>query len=234
MLETLEGRVVAVTGAMGALGRAVVRRLLAAGATVHGVDLAEPSSLQVPMPDDPRLTLRGGVDLTDEAAVVAVYAGIDDLFASVHVAGGFAMAPIADITLSDFDHMMRMNTTTCFLACREAVKAIRRGGSDGGRLVNVAARPALHPAGGMTAYVASKAAVAGLTTGLAEELAGEGIWVNAVVPSIIDTPANRAGMPDADHSAWPSTDALAETIAFLASPANKATRGGLVPVYGRS
>ena len=69
---------------------------------------------------------------------------------------------------------------------------------------------------------------------LAEELASEGIWVNAVVPSIIDTPANRAGMPDADHSAWPSTDALAETIAFLASPANKATRGGLVPVYGRS
>ena len=103
-----------------------------------------------------------------------------------------------------------------------------------GRIVNVAARPALVPTAEMTAYAASKAAVAALTLSLAEELAPSGIWVNAVVPSIIDTAANRAAMPDANHASWPTPEEIAETIAFLASPQNEATRGALVPVYGRS
>ena len=104
----------------------------------------------------------------------------------------------------------------------------------GGRLVNVAARPALVPTPGLSAYAASKAAVAAMTQSLAEELKREGIWVNAVVPSTMDTPANRAAMPSADFAAWPSVDDVAETIAFLASPRNRSTRGALVPVYGRS
>ena len=86
----------------------------------------------------------------------------------------------------------------------------------------------------MTAYTASKAAVAALTLSLAEALSESSIWVNAIVPSIIDTPANRAAMPDADHSAWPKSDEIAETITFLASPQNSVTRGALVPVYGKS
>jgi NAD(P)-dependent dehydrogenase (short-subunit alcohol dehydrogenase family) len=126
---------------------------------------------------------------------------------------------------------MRMNATTCFLSCREAVKAM-----DGreGRIVNVAARPVLVPTGLMTAYAASKAAVAALTLSLAEELSESSIWVNAIVPSIIDTEANRAAMPDADYAAWPKPEEIAETVAFLASPQNTATRGALVPVYGKS
>jgi NAD(P)-dependent dehydrogenase (short-subunit alcohol dehydrogenase family) len=86
----------------------------------------------------------------------------------------------------------------------------------------------------MTAYAASKAAVAALTLSLSEELFGSSIWVNAIVPSIIDTKTNRAAMPDADHSAWPKPEQIAETVAFLASPQNSVTRGALVPVYGKS
>ncbi len=152
------------------------------------------------------------------------------LYASIHVAGGFAMGPIASTSLDVWDDLMRMNATTCFLSCREAVKAM---GGRAGRIVNVAARPALVPTGQMAAYAASKAAVAALTLSLAEELAESSIWVNAIIPSIIDTDANRAAMPDADHSAWPKPEEIAETVAFLASPQNAVTRGALVPVYGK-
>jgi NAD(P)-dependent dehydrogenase (short-subunit alcohol dehydrogenase family) len=106
----------------------------------------------------------------------------------------------------------------------------------GGRIVNVAARPALEwrTGAGMAAYAASKAAVAALTVALAEEVVKSGILVNAVAPSIMDTPANRAAMPQADFSAWPKVEEVAATILFLASPDNKVSRGGVVPVYGRS
>jgi len=141
------------------------------------------------------------------------------------------MGPIASTGLDVWEHLMRMNATTCFLSCREAVKAM-----DGreGRIVNVTARPVLVPTALMTAYAASKAAVAALTLSLAEELSESSIWVNAIVPSIIDTEANRAAMPDADYAAWPKPEEIAETVAFLASPQNTATRGALVPVYGKS
>ena len=127
------------------------------------------------------------------------------------------------------------NAVTCFLCCREAIRRIRATGSaDGGRIVNVAARPALVPTGGLAAYAASKAAVAGLTLSLSEELAADRIWVNAVVPSTMDTPANRRAMPKADFDRWPRLPEVAATIAFLASPQTAVTRGALVPVYGRS
>jgi NAD(P)-dependent dehydrogenase (short-subunit alcohol dehydrogenase family) len=131
--------------------------------------------------------------------------------------------------------MWRINTVTAFLCCREAVQVLRVGGG-GGRLVNVVARPALEPRGGagMLAYTASKAALAAMTQALAEELAPEGIWVNAVAPSILDTPDNRRAMPGSDPSKWAGVEDAAATIVFLASPQNKATRGGVVPVYGRS
>ena len=110
---------------------------------------------------------------------------------------------------------------------------MRSSGSEG-RIVNVAARPALEPAGGMLAYTTSKAAVASITECLAKEVIQEGILVNAVVPSIMDTPANRAGMPDADFSSWPSVKFVADTIVGLASPSNQLTSGALVPVYGKA
>ena len=106
----------------------------------------------------------------------------------------------------------------------------------GGRIVNVAARPALEWRGGagMTAYAAAKSAVAALTGALAEEVASEGILVNAVAPSILDTPANRRAMPDADYAVWPQVEEVAQTILFLASPDNRVSRGAVVPVYGRT
>jgi len=220
-----------VTGGTGALGRAVVGRLIAAGATVHVPVYAAEELEGFPYRDHGAVTLHEGVDLSVEADVSRLFGATSSLYASIHVAGGFAMGPIVSTGLDVWDHLIRMNATTCFLSCREAVKAI-----DGreGRIVNVAARPVLVPTGQMTAYSASKAAVAALTLSLAEELTESSIWVNAIVPSIIDTDANRAAMPDADHGAWPKPEQIAETIAFLASPQNAATRGALVPVYGQS
>ena len=106
----------------------------------------------------------------------------------------------------------------------------------GGRIVNVAARPALEPrlGAGMIAYAASKSAVAALTQALAQETTDEEIWINAVAPSVLDTPANRAAMPDADPRRWVAPADLAEIIVFLASPANRVTRGAVIPVYGGS
>jgi NAD(P)-dependent dehydrogenase (short-subunit alcohol dehydrogenase family) len=126
-----------------------------------------------------------------------------------------------------------MNLVSCFLCCRAAVNAMT--GKEG-RIVNVAARPALEwrSGAGMTAYTASKAAVGALTVALAEEVAKQGILINAVAPSIMDTPANRKAMPKADHAAWPKVEEVTRTILFLASPENKVTRGAIVTVYGRS
>ncbi len=125
------------------------------------------------------------------------------------------------------------NLVACFLCCRAAVNAMAAGG--GGRIVNVAARPALEwrSGAGMTAYTIAKAGVAALTVALAEEVAKDGILVNAVAPSIMDTPANRDAMPKADHALWPKVEEVAATILFLASPDNRVTRGAIVPVYGK-
>ena len=210
----MQGRHVVVTGGKGALGGAVVAWFEARGAVVHVPDIAT-------------------VDLSDEAQAAAYYAERPPLWASVQLAGGFAMAPLLDTSFADFERQWKMNTVTCFLACREAVRSIRKAGG-GGRIVNVSARPVVAPAPGMTAYVASKAGVAAMTQALAAELAAERILVNAVLPSIIDTPANRASMPKADHATWPRPAEIAEAIGFLASPDNALTSGALIPVYGRA
>ncbi|MGB3050061.1 MAG: SDR family oxidoreductase [Polyangiales bacterium] len=225
------GREAVVTGGTGALGSAVVGRLVSAGATVH-VPVFDADELEgFAYRADASVKLHEGLDLSVEADVARLFAETSSLYASIHIAGGFAMGPIGSTGLDVWDHLMRMNATTCFLSCREAVKVME--GREG-RIVNVAARPVLIPTGQMTAYSASKAAVAALTLSLAEELSASSIWVNAIVPSIIDTRANRAAMPDADYSAWPKPDEIAETVAFLASPQNSVIRGALVPVYGKS
>lgn len=214
--------------------------LLEAGATVHVPcrSADRPGALGAIHRAD--LILVDGIDLGDEAAVSRFYQGLPALWASIHAAGGFAMSGIGETSMKDFAAMMRTNTASCFLSCREAVKAIRRtdppGAGGKGRIVNVAALPALEPrrGAGMVAYASSKAAVAAITIALAEEVAQEGIWVNAVAPSIMDTRANRVAMPQVDPSAWAKIEEVAGTIAFLASPQNLAARGGIVPVYGRS
>lgn len=225
------GREALVTGGTGALGSAVVGRLITAGATVHVPVYVAEELERFPYRDHDAVRVHEGLDLSKETDVAGLYGATSALYASVHIAGGFAMGPVGDTSLETWEHLMRMNATTCFLCCREAVRTL--GGAEG-RIVNVAARPALVPTPQMSAYAASKAAVAALTLSLAEELAESGVWVNAIVPSIIDTRANRAAMPDADHAAWPTPEQIAETVAFLASPQNAVTRGALVPVYGKS
>jgi NAD(P)-dependent dehydrogenase (short-subunit alcohol dehydrogenase family) len=231
-MDDLEGRHVVVTGGTGGLGGAVVDAMLARGATVH-VPSREPAApAGFERADHERVRLAFGVDLTAEASVTRFFEQVPRPWASIHLAGGFAGKPIAEMSLADYEAMLRINAVTCFLACREAVRAMRRG-VGGGRIVNVGARAVLRPVGGMAAYIASKAAVAALTQALAEEVREDGILVNAVLPSIIDTPANRAAMPRADHAAWPKPAEIAETIAFLVAPACALTSGALVPVYGR-
>jgi NAD(P)-dependent dehydrogenase (short-subunit alcohol dehydrogenase family) len=222
-----------VTGGTGALGRAVVGALIEAGAHCHVPYRHEVEATSFPFRNN--VTLHAVDDLASEATVMKLYDGIPNLWASIHLAGGFAMSSIAGTDKAKLMAQLDTNFVACFLCCRAAVKAIGRSGG-GGRIVNVAARPGLEWRGGagMTAYTASKAAVAALTVALAEEVAKDRILVNAVAPSIMDTPANRKSMPDADYSLWPKVEEVAATILYLASPQNAVTRGGVVPVYGRA
>jgi NAD(P)-dependent dehydrogenase (short-subunit alcohol dehydrogenase family) len=224
-------RTVIVTGGTGALGCAVVGALLAAGASCRIPYIVDAEAAAFPYADRTRLI--GPCDLTAEADVARLYDGVSDLWASIHIAGGFAMGSVAETDKAGMLHMLNMNFTTCYLCCRAAVRGF---GSGGGRIVNVAARPGLEPrlGAGMAPYAASKAAVAAFSRALAAEVAGQNILVNAIAPSIIDTPTNRAAMPKADHAAWPKPDEIAATIVFLASPDNKVTTGGVVTVSGRT
>ena len=241
-MADLTGSHIVVTGGTGALGRAVIGRLRAAGAICHVPNLIAAELDDFPYKADGGVHIVRDVDLTDEAAVVRFYGALPPLWASIHLAGGFAMAPLAEVSAADFLGQFRLNALSCFLCVAAAVAAIRArsepgpGGARGGRIVNIAARPALEPRLGaqMVAYTASKAAVAALTQALAQELAEEEIWINAIAPSIIDTPANRQAMPQADPARWVAPATLAEIITFLASPDNRATRGAVIPVYGQS
>lgn len=225
------GRQVVVTGGTGALGRAVVAALIKAGAQCHVSYLHEAEAQSFPHKQN--VTLHAVGDLADESVVAKLYGAVPKPWASIHLAGGFAMNSIVDTDKAKLMQQVDMNFVACFLCCRAAVKAM---GQSGGRIVNVAARPALEwrSGAGMVAYASSKAAVAAMTVALAEEVAKDGILVNAVAPSILDTPANRKSIPNADFSAWPKVEEVAATIAFLASPDNAVTRGGVIPVYGKS
>ena len=220
-------RHVVITGGDGGLGPAVVAAFAQAGAVCHlPVHRAAGSH---PLAN---VQVTGGIDLTNEDAVVGYYAALPPLAASVHLAGGFKAKPIAETSRADLLQQLELNLVTALLCCREAIKAMRKSGA--GRIVNVAARVVEVPAAGMSAYSAAKAGVAALTRALAEEVRREGILVNAVLPSIIDTPANRAAMPGADLTRWPKPEELARAILWLASPDNLLTSGALVPVYGRT
>jgi NAD(P)-dependent dehydrogenase (short-subunit alcohol dehydrogenase family) len=228
------GRELVVTGGTGVLGTAVVGALLARGATVHVPWRSKAEADRFPHRDHPQARLIE-TELADEGAVARLYGSAGVLWASIHLAGGFAMAPIADTDRAAFLAQIETNLLSCFLASRAAVAAMRKTGQ-GGRIVNVTARPGIEPrhGAGMTAYAASKAAVAAFTQALAAEVIHEHILVNAVAPGTLDTPDNRAAMPKADASKWAKPDEIAATILFLASPDNRVTGGGIVPVYGRS
>lgn len=227
-------KTVVITGGTGALGTAVVGMLLDHGAECIVSWAHEAEAERFPYRGHRRAPLIGVHNLADQADIDELFdqAG-PSLWASIHIAGGFAMGKVADTDKAALMAQLDQNLVSSFLCCREAVN---RMGASGGRIVNVAARPALEwrSGAGMSAYTVAKAGVAALTVTLAEEVAKDGILVNAVAPSIMDTPANRAAMPKAEHAAWPKVDEVAATILFLASPDNRVTRGAIVPVYGKS
>jgi len=234
-------RHVVVTGGAGALGTAVVEALVGAGAICHVPCFNAAEAERYRLRDNKQVALTVTGSLADEAAVDRLYQAIRPLWASINIAGGFAGGPLRETSLAAIRQQIDMNLVSCMLCCRAAVNAIAGNSAGntaggGGRIVNVAARAALEwrSGAGMAAYTASKAAVAALTAALAEEVAKDGILVNAVAPSIMDTPANRQAMPKADYALWPKVEEVAATIVFLASPDNHVTRGAIVPVYGKS
>lgn len=220
-------RSVVVTGGFGVLGQTVSEAFAATGDKVARIDFADRAGTQI----DGALDI-GSVDLTDAQAtqaaldrVVAMHGGIDVL---VNVAGGFAWETLADGSLDTWTRMQAMNLTTNVTVTKLALPELAK--SAAGRIVSIGAGAAIKAGMGMGAYTASKAGVHRLTEALAEELAGSSVTVNAVLPTIIDTPTNRKDMPDADFSQWVQPAAIADVILFLASPAARAVSGALVPV----
>jgi NAD(P)-dependent dehydrogenase (short-subunit alcohol dehydrogenase family) len=228
-------RHVIVTGGTGALGSAVVGAQIEAGALCHVPYMVAQEAEHFALRTHANVKLVAVGNLADEADVARLYSGVPRLWASIHIAGGFAAGNVADTGRADLMRQIEMNFVTAYLCCGAAVNAMTGAGA-GGRIVNVSARAGLEwrSGAGVVAYASSKAAIAAMTVGLSEEVAKLGILVNAVAPSIMDTPTNRASMPKADHAAWPKVEEVAATILFLASPANKVTRGAVVPVYGRT
>lgn len=223
----MSARKVIVTGGFGILGNAVADAFAATGAQVARVDYA-------PAPATPLaggLDL-GGIDLTDAAAaaravadVVAAFGGVDVL---VNVAGGFVWETLADGGSATWQRMFAMNAVTCVNMTKAALPELEKASA--ARVINIGAGGAVVAAAGMGGYGASKAAVHKLTESLAAEMSAKDITVNAILPSILDTPTNRADMPDADFSQWVQPAAVAEVIVFLASPAARAINGALIPV----
>jgi len=232
-MRTLKDCQVVITGGTGALGAAVAAALVEAGAQCH-VPAIESS---VPADRFPKggVSVTTGIDLSNEESVAGFYARLPPIHAVVNIAGGFAWAPIADSPAKVLQQQLSMNLVSCVLSCREAVANFRKAGK-GGHIVNISARPALNPRQGanMTAYTASKAAVAAFTVALAEELKAENISVIALAPSTIDTPTNRADMPKADPASWVKPAAIAGLIVAQLGLSDPINSGALIPVYGKA
>ncbi|SFO79566.1 NAD(P)-dependent dehydrogenase, short-chain alcohol dehydrogenase family [Bradyrhizobium sp. Ghvi] len=225
----MQGKVLIVTGALGALGKVVSEIALARGARVAGIDHA-PS--QTPATAE-RIEI-GGVDLSDavqaKAAVEAAARHFGRLDALVNIAGGFVFETIGDGDIKTWQRMHALNVLTALNTSHAALPHLAV--SKAGRIVNIGAMSALQAGSGMGPYAASKAGVHRLTEALASEWKGK-VTVNAVLPSIIDTKANRADMPKADFSKWVTPQELAEVILFLISDAASGVTGALIPVSGR-
>ncbi|MFT4025860.1 MAG: SDR family NAD(P)-dependent oxidoreductase [Novosphingobium sp.] len=220
-------RSIIVTGGFGVLGQAVAETFAAAGDKVARIDFAPSAKAAIPGGLD-----IGGVDLTDAAAtakaleqVVAAHGGIDVL---VNVAGGFTWETLEGGSIDSWARMQAMNLMSNATITKLALPHLTK--SAAGRIVNIGAGAAIKAGMGMGAYAASKSGVHRLTEALAEELGGTSVTVNAILPSIIDTPTNRADMPDANFAEWVKPQAIAEVIAFLASDAGASITGALIPV----
>ncbi|GJL59294.1 MAG: short-chain dehydrogenase [Nitrospirales bacterium] len=221
----LNGKVVMITGALGGLGQTVTGAFSKAGAKVVVVGRELPEKL-------PEGLLGLSADVTDEAEVQRLMkealhksTRIDCL---VNLVGGFAMGSLAETEASAWSRMLSLNLTSAFLLSREATRLMTKQGS--GRIIHMAAQAAVDPFPGAGAYIVSKSGLLALIKVLALELAGSGVKVSGVLPSTIDTPANRQSMPDADPNQWVKPEAIAALLVFLASDEADALNGALIPI----
>jgi NAD(P)-dependent dehydrogenase (short-subunit alcohol dehydrogenase family) len=220
---------VLVAGGTGFLGNAVVRELIGSGYDVAATWVVERERER--LESEPVELIEA--DLFDADQVAAAISKVDQLEAVVNLVGGFSNGPrVHETDPGDFERMLRLNVMPCFLLARAAMPSlIERGG---GAFVGVSARPALRPFAGAAGYISSKAAVLALVQALDAEYKGDGIRCNAILPSVIDTPANREAMPEADHSKWVPPEQIARVVRFLVSDDSAPTSGAGIPVYGRA
>jgi NAD(P)-dependent dehydrogenase (short-subunit alcohol dehydrogenase family) len=238
-MDTLKNKVVIITGAAGNLGSATARLFQQFGAKTVPVDRS-PDRVREAFKDlagSPDHLLAGGVDLSDAASLgklveqtLAKFCRVDAL---VNTVGAFRGGkPVHEADPADWDFLFSANVRTTLLCCRAVIPQMLKQKS--GRIINVSSREGLEAHAGFAAYSASKSAVLRLTESLAAELTASDINVNCIMPSTIDTPQNRAAMPNADFSKWVAPEAIADVIAFLASDAARAVTGAAVPVYGKA
>jgi NAD(P)-dependent dehydrogenase (short-subunit alcohol dehydrogenase family) len=231
--ESLTGKVVAITGALGHLGQALTAAFESAGARVGVIDRS-PAPAELSHNAAARLVL-GGLDFQRldhaEGAMRAVAGEFGRIDILVNAAGGFRWQPLADGDIDVWDQMYAVNLKTAVIACKAALPYLAAAG--GGRIINIGAGAAAKAAAGMGPYTAAKSGVMRLTESLSQELIERGITVNAILPGTIDTPQNRLDMPDADRKRWVSPEEIADVVLFLASHAARAVTGVAIPVFGR-
>lgn len=233
LLVNLQGKKIVVTGAFGSLGTAVTLAARSAGASVACIDFAPATKAPAALAG---CLLLGDIDLGQPVAATTALTSATEhlggLDALVNVAGAFRWEKVEDGDTATWDLLFNVNLRTAVNASRAALSLMKRGGSSG-RIVNIGAAGAMKAASGMGAYAASKAGVAKLTEALADEVKDSGITVNAVLPSIIDTAANRADMPTAEFDRWVKAEQVADLIIFLLSDRASAITGALIPITGR-
>jgi NAD(P)-dependent dehydrogenase (short-subunit alcohol dehydrogenase family) len=234
-MNDLDGKIVAVTGGFGSLGLIAAQVLAQRGARVALIGHGKPLAADSLPPELADALQMDGVDLgkpdATQQAIDTIAQRLGGLDALVNVAGGFRWEKIADGSAATWDTMFQMNLMTAVNASKSAIRHLVA--RESGRIVNISAGAGLKASAGMGAYAASKAGVARLTEALAEELKDQGVTVNAILPSIIDTPQNRADMPDADFGRWVKAEQIGAVIAFLLSQDAQAITGALIPVAGR-
>ena len=229
----MRDRHVLITGGTGGLGSGVTAIALRQGAilTIPYVSAHEVERLKATLtPADLARVQFVPADLSDEASVISLIERHPRLDATIHLVGGFAMGATPDFSYADWRQQIELNLNTTFLVCKHSLGKMLK--QNYGRIVTVGSRGAEQPSGQLAAYVAAKAGVVALTKAIADETKGTGVTANVVLPSVIDTPGNRAAMGDADADRWVKPESLGEVICFLASAAAKDVRGAAIPVYG--
>ena len=229
----MQGRQVLITGGAGGLGMGVTTAALAQGAhvTIPYIEGAEIERLKAALPSADVARIRFvNADLTNEQSVARLFDSLARVDALIHLVGGFSMGKTHTYSYIDWKRDLDLNLTTTFLACKHSLQKMLT--QNYGRIVTIGSRGALEPVGQLAAYCASKAGVVALTRAIADETKGLNITANVVLPSVIDTPGNRAAMGAENADSWVKPASLAKVICFLASEAAKDIRGAAVPVYG--